>query len=129
MKEDVSMRIGKRLTAALAAITLSTGCAYAGSAPNLSRGELKKIIRSAHTGDDYASLAIYFKWRQGELAQKASAQLEEWYRRSRLVSGFAARYPRPMDSSRNRYESFTRQAWRMGQKAAYYENLAETSSR
>lgn len=123
------MRIGVKFAAVLAALTLSLGCAFAAPTPNLSRSELKKVVQSAHTADDYESLAMYFKWRQDDLTQKARAQFEEWYQRSRLVTGFAAKYPRPMDSSRNRYESFIHDAWRMGQKSAYYENLAETSPR
>jgi hypothetical protein len=129
MKEDVSMKIKVQIAAALAAFALSAGYGYAESSPNLSHAELKKMIQSAHTADQYASLASYFRWRQQELQQQAHAELAEWDRRSQIVSGLTEKYPRPVDSSRNRYEYFTYEAQQMREKAAYYEDLAEKAQR
>jgi hypothetical protein len=119
------MKIQSKMAVALAAFALIGSYAYAETSPDLSHAELKKMVQSAHTADQYASLASYFKWRQEEFEQQAHAELVEWDRRSQFVSSIAEKYPRPVDSSRNRYEYFTYEARQMNQKAAYYENLAE----
>jgi hypothetical protein len=129
MKEDVTMKMKVQIAAALAAFALAAGCAFAESSPNLSRGELKNMMRTAHTADQYASLASYFKWREEEYQQRASGELVEWDRRSQFVGGIEEKFPRPVDSSRNRYEYFTFEAGQMSRKAAFYENLAEKAQR
>jgi hypothetical protein len=123
------MNIKVQIAGALAAFALAAGCVYAQSSPNLSHAELNTMIRSAHTADQYASLASYLKWRETEFQQQASAELVEWDRRSQFVGGLEEKYPRPVDSSRNRYEYFTYEAGQMNRKAAYYENLAERAQR
>ena len=40
------------------------------------------------------------------------------------VAGMAAKYPRPVDSSRNRYEYFLYEAGQMSQQAEHYESLS-----
>lgn len=87
------------------------------------------MVRSAHTADDYASLASYYKWRQEDLQQRASGELMEWARLSPYGIRVPAKYPTPADASRNRYEYLSYEARQMSQKAAYYENLAETTQR
>jgi hypothetical protein len=123
MKKMVQMAV------ALAAFALSAGFAYAQSSPDLSRSELKKMVRSAHTADDYASLASYFKWRQEDLQQRARGELMEWAQLSPFGIRMPSKYPTPADASRNRYEYFTYEARQMSQKADYYENLAQTAPR
>lgn len=123
------MSIRMQIAVVMAAFTLTSGMAYAKSSPILSRTELKKLIRSAHSAEDYASLASYFEWRQQAFLQQARAELAQWDNRDLFASGFAAKYPRPIDASRNRYEYFRIQARQMSQKAAYYESLSEEASR
>jgi hypothetical protein len=127
MKEDVSMKIRLQIAALLAAFALTSGYAYAESSPNLSHAELKKMVRAAHTADDYASLASYFRWRQEEFKEQARGELENWYRYYRFSAVTEGKYPRPADYSRIRYEYYRNEAQQMSQKAAHYENLAETA--
>ena len=105
----------------------------AGAAPpppqNLSRGELKKLIQSAHTSEDYLTLASYFRSRQQQFDRQAHDELVFWAQRSANVSLEAAKYPRPEDSSRNRYEYFTYEATKMSQQAAYFEALSTSAGR
>ena len=123
------MKIRMQIAAALAAFALTAGYAYAQSSPNLSHAELKKMIRSAKSADDYASLASYFKWRQEDLKEQARAELAKWDWRSLYTAYHAEKYPNPMDASRNYYEHLTNESQQMSRKAAYYENLAENAHR
>lgn len=119
------MKIRVQIAVALAAFALTAGYACAESSQNLSHTQLKKMIQSARTADDYASLASYFRWREEQFQQQAHGELAEWDRRSQFVGSIAEKYPRPVDSSRNRYEYFSYEAQQMSEKAAYYENLSE----
>ncbi len=123
------MNIQVRIAIALAAVALMGSYACAETSPNLNRADLKRMIQSAHTADQYASLASYYKWRESELEQQARGELVEWDRRSQFVGGIEEKYPRPVDSSRNRYEYFTYEAGQMSRKAAYYQDLAEKAQR
>jgi hypothetical protein len=119
------MKIRVQIAVALAAFALTAGYACAESSPNLSHGQLRKLIHSAHTADDYASLASYFGWRQEALKEQARRELEKWDWRSLFAGSTAAKYPRPVDASRNYYEHLSQEAQKMNRKATYYENISE----
>jgi hypothetical protein len=126
MKKEVASMLRKIAFAVVfASLTLSLSAARAESASpvNYSRSELKKMVRDAHTPEQYRELACYYRVRQQEFEQQAHDELVWFARRSMNVSLAAAKYPTPTDSSRNRYEYFNYEAGQMGRKAAYYENL------
>jgi hypothetical protein len=123
-----------RIAYSLLAFAVAVGVASAESAgsavsTNYSGSELKSMMRNAHTQQDYQALATYFRGRQQTFEQKAQSEKIEWDRRSQNVTGPAAKYPRPVDSSKNRYEYFTYEAQQMGQQATHYEQLTATASR
>ncbi|HUA93773.1 MAG TPA: hypothetical protein VL991_14465 [Terracidiphilus sp.] len=113
----------------LAALVLVPGVSRAQSSQTLSRAELHKMIAAAHSPEQYHELASYFRWRQEVLQEEAHAELIEWDRRSQIAWSIAEKYPRPVDSSRNRYEYFRYEEQQMSQKAAYYERLSEIAAR
>jgi hypothetical protein len=82
------------------------------------------MMREARTVEQYHALADYFRSQQQRLELQAQAEKEEWQRRSQNVSGPAAKYPRPVDSSRNRYEYFSYEAQEMQRQAGHYDDLA-----
>ena len=82
------------------------------------------MIQAAHTEEQYKVLATYFRSQQQTFEQQAQAEKVEWDRRSQNVTGPAAKYPRPVDSSKNRYEYFTYEARQMNEQAAHYESLS-----
>jgi hypothetical protein len=94
-----------------------------------SSSELKSMLRSAHTVQDYSALATYFRGRQSEFEQQAQSEKIELDRRSMNPALVAAKYPNPVASSRNRYEYFTYEAQQMGQQAAHYEQLSASAAR
>src|ERR1700683_4380469 len=122
------MNIRIRIAYSVLAFAVAAGVACAESAgsavtTNYSSSELKSMMRNAHTQQDYQSLATYFRGRQQSFEQKAQAEKVEWDRRSQNVTSISEKYPRPVDSSRNRYEYFTYEAQQMSQQAAHYEQL------
>jgi len=115
--------------ALLACAAASLSVRAESSAPaDLSHRDLKKMMRDAHTSEDYLELASYFRWRQQQYARQAHEEMVFWAERSRNVSLEAAKYPRPEDSSKNRYDYFTYEVRQMNQKAAYFEGLAASTS-
>jgi hypothetical protein len=85
------------------------------------------MIRDAHTAQQYHEIATYFESRQQSFEQQAQSEKLEWKRRSQNVTGPAAKYPRPVDSSRNRYEYFTYEAQQMAQQVQHFESLSAKS--
>jgi hypothetical protein len=125
------MRTKIQIACALLAFAVSSGIASAGSASavNYSSSDVKKMIREAHTAQQYQTLAAYFRSRQQAFTQQAHSEIEWFARRSLNVSLPAAKYPAPLDSSRNRYEYFNYEAQKMSQQAAHYEGLSASVSR
>ena len=114
---------------AFASITIGVAFAEPPTATNLSRTEVNDLMRSARTAEQYRMLAEYFKTRQVSLEQQAQSEKQEWERRNQITAATYQKYPRPADSSKNRYEYFTYEAQQMGQQAAHYESLSTTASK
>ena len=94
------------------------------TAPTYSKSELRQMIHDARSADQYRALASYFRSQQQKFEAQALSEKQEWDRRSQNVIGPAAKYPRPVDSSKNRYDYFTYEAAHMSQQATHYESLA-----
>lgn len=89
-----------------------------------SKAEVRRMVHEAHTVEQYRALASYFRAQQQRFDEQAQSEKKEWERRAANVSGPAAKYPRPVDSSRNRYEYFTAEAQEMDRQAAHFESLS-----
>jgi hypothetical protein len=126
MKE---VHMNHKIRIATSLVVLAAGMLYAESqtGTEYSRAELQTMIRAAHSPQQYQALAAYFRSQEQAMQQKAQAEKAEWERRSQITTGIAQKYPRPVDSSRNRYEYFTYQAEQMGQQAAHYESMSTSS--
>ena len=120
------MRIRLGVGVAIAMLTATFSAAHAQSAGTFhyTHAELHKMMQEAHTEQQYKVLASYFRSRQQAFVQQAQSEKQEWERRSQNVTGQAAKYPRPVDSSRSRYEYLTYEAEQMNQRAAHYESLS-----
>jgi hypothetical protein len=106
------------------AVMVSSTSAEPTTVPQYDKAEIQSLIRLAHTSEQYRTLAGYFRARQKTFEGQAEVEKEEWVRRSQNVTGPSAKYPRPVDSSKNRYEYFTYRADQMAQQAVHYEMLA-----
>ena len=120
--------MNSKVYVACMAIALAAGSVAAraeSSTPvKLSNAELKQMEQDAHTPQQYQELASYFRLRQQDFRQQAVSEVPLMAWRSQFTFSLAAKYPRPYDSSRNRYDYFMYETHQMSQKAAYYEGLA-----
>jgi len=120
--------MNSKVYVACMAIALAAGSVAAraeSSTPvKLSNAELKQMEQDAHTPQQYQELASYFRSRQQDFRQQAVSEVPLMAWRSQFTFSLAAKYPRPYDSSRNRYDYFMYETHQMSQKAAYYEGLA-----
>jgi hypothetical protein len=123
------MRKVKSVIACAAGILVAcAACVGQTTSPSLSHAALKKMISEAHTAEQYKTLATYFSLRGERYEQKADEEKHEWLELSRGNFVPNQKYPRPADSSRNRYEYFTYKAQQMNAQASSYQRLA-TSAR
>jgi hypothetical protein len=131
MKEDIIMTRKIQVLAAIAAFTVSAGLAHAQNSMNagMSPAQAEQMLHSARTVEQYQMLAGYFHARQLVFEEKAQAEKAEWDRRSQITAASYQKYPRPADSSRNRYEYFTYEAQQMAQQAAHFESLSASAQR
>jgi len=90
--------------------------------------QIKKLARTAHTQEQYSTLAAYYGKQQKDFAQQAADEKQEWERRSQITTSLYAKYPRPVDSSHYRYEYFSFKAAEAGQLATKYSQLAAPQS-
>ena len=123
----MNKNIKSAICAAILALAVSALQAESSVDPQYSKSEIIGMMRTAHTTDQYRTLAGYFRAQEQQFEQKASSEKQELDRRSANVTGIAAKYPRPVDSSRNRFEYFTYKAHEMEQKAARYESLSAST--
>ena len=129
VKEEITMTRRIQVLAAIAAISITAGLARAQNSMNagISHAQVEQMLRSAHTVEQYRMLASYFHSQQLVYEEKAQAEKQEWDRRSQVAAASYQKYPRPADSSRDRYEYFTSQAQQMSDKAAHYDSLAASA--
>ena len=97
-------------------------------APTYSPAEIKQLVKDAHTQTQYEALTSYYKAQQQTFNAHAQDEWSEYVRRSQLTSGPMQKYPRPVDSSKNRYEYFSYEAAQMADRAAYFEKLSSSKS-
>jgi hypothetical protein len=125
--KEVSMI--RKMQVVTSLFVLAIGMAFAEPQTNTqySHAELQKMISEAQSTHQYQALATYYRSQQQAMEQKAQAEKQEWERRSQNTTGISQKYPRPVDSSRNRYEYFAYEADQLGQQAAHYESLTASA--
>lgn len=86
--------------------------------------ELKHMASVAHSAEDYKALALSYSNWETDYLNRAAAEKQEMERRSQSIVLTAAKYPRPVDSSRNRYEYFSYKAREMATQSEKFSALA-----
>jgi len=110
--------------AAVLAASINLAHSEPTNTPQFSKAQIKQMAHEAHTGPQYRALADYYRAQQQNFDLKAQSEMREWERRSQNTTGLAQKYPRPVDSSRNRFEYFRYEAEEMSRQASLYENFA-----
>jgi hypothetical protein len=95
---------------------------------HLTQSEVKKLAREARTPEQYTTLAGYYDQQQREYSQRAAEEKAEWVRRSQFTASIEAKYPRPVDSARYRYEYFTGKASEAAALSARYTQLLASAA-
>jgi hypothetical protein len=101
-----------------------TPISYPQIGDHYTRGQIKKMLRDAHTPDQYKALGDYYGEQQRNYLAQAADERREWIRRSQNTSAAAAKYPRPEDSSRNLYEYLMYKASAAGTLSDKYGQMA-----
>lgn len=90
--------------------------------------QIKKMVREAHTVEQYTVLSDYYATQQRMYKRKAAEEMHLWALRSEVVTPLSEKWPRPVDSSRNRYEYFEFKLAQAGQLCAKYTRLADAAA-
>ena len=113
------------LSAALSSLGTAQGTQpQPGKDNSYSQAELKRLVRDAHTPEQFRELAGYYGKEQQTYLQKAAEEKQEWVRRSQYVMASAAKYPRPVDSAHNLYEYDLSMASQAEKLSLKYSQLA-----
>ena len=95
------------------------------SQPYLSQA---KPAPNEQPAEHYQSLADSYAARQAHFLAKGAEDKAEWERRSsENIVSILAKYPRPVDSARYRYEYDSYEAAQAGELAAHYRQLTAGS--
>jgi hypothetical protein len=129
MKEENTMKRLVPLAFTLAALVSATGLIHAQPSDRrtYTKGEIKQMISAAHTAQQYQDIAAYYRAQQQYFEQQAQSEKLEWERRSQITAATYQKYPRPADSSKNRYEYFTYEAQQMASLAVHFDSLSAKS--
>jgi hypothetical protein len=111
------------LTSSLAG-TAQTTMQTAGVTAPMSSHDVQNLIRSAHSVAQYKELAQYFHQREADYRAEAAAAKIERDRRAEVNAGLYQKYPRPVDSAQNLYESYVADANTAALQARRYDQLA-----
>ena len=90
------------------------------------RADVKRLLQTAHTADEFERLAVYFDRQAEEKAAKCEAEQKELDRL--LALRYHARsYPTQVESTRNRIDHFKTLSHRCSEQAALYRARAKAA--
>jgi hypothetical protein len=111
------------LTFPLAGVAQSTVQTASLSAP-MSTHDVHNLMKSANSKAQYEQLASYFHRQEAQYRAEAAAERAERDSRAQINAGMAQKYPRPVDSAQNLYQSYVSKADNAALRARHYEMLA-----
>jgi hypothetical protein len=91
---------------------------------SLSAHEVRDLVRSAHSREQYQQLATYYHQQEAHYRAEAAAEKVERDRRAQVNAALYQKYPRPVDSAQYLYESYVSQADAAALSAQHYDQLA-----
>jgi len=87
--------------------------------------EIKKLARDAHTIEQYTILADYYATTQRTYKRQAAKQMHLWAERNTMITALSEKWPRPVDSARNRHDHLEYKANQAARQQAKYNRLAD----
>jgi hypothetical protein len=93
-----------------------------------STGQIHKMVREAHTGEQYTIIADYYYRRQQQYRLKAAEAMHLWADRNATVTPLSEKWPRPVDSARNLHDYYAYESSRSAALFAKYSALADAAA-
>ena len=126
------MTTRKSLAVAIVLVILSLGSGSAsattpGDKPEYTPTQIRKMAREARTVQQFTVLADYYQTQRRIYQRKAGEEMHLWAERSAQITPLSEKWPRPVDSSRNRYEYFEQMADESAALVEHYNKLADTA--
>ena len=122
----------KRVLVAIGIVTfaLTAGAIHAAEKhstdqPEYTNAQIKKMVREAHTAEQYTVLADYYAVQQRIYKRQAVEQMHLWRQRSEMPSPLSEKWPRPVDSARNLHDYYEYKAAQSAALFAKYDRLAD----
>jgi hypothetical protein len=95
--------------------------------PEYTSAQIRKMIREAHTVQQYTVLADYYQTRRRMYQRKAAEEMHLWAERNAIISPVSEKWPRPVDSARNLHDYFENMADDSAAKVAHFNQLADSA--
>jgi hypothetical protein len=95
--------------------------------PEYTSAQIRKMIREAHTVQQYTVLADYYQTRQRMYQRKAAEEMHLWSERNAVISPVMEKWPRPVDSARNLHDYYEHMADDSAAKVAHFNHLADAA--
>ena len=96
--------------------------------PEYTAAQVRHLIHSAHTAQQFSDLADYYAARKRTFELKAKDALDLWAQRAAMINPLSEKWPRPVDSARNLYQYYAYEAAHCGQLSAKYGALADAAA-
>jgi hypothetical protein len=113
------------LSLSLSGMAQSTVQTASLSAP-MSAHDVHSLVKNANSRAQYEQLASYFHQQEAQYRAKAGAAMAEQDQLAQGSAGRSQKYPRPVDSAHNQYESYVAKADNAALQAQHYDMLAST---
>jgi hypothetical protein len=126
-KMKTNLLVAGILSFALAGVGTAQGTiSSAENGEHYTQAQLKQLANTAQTPEQYKALAGYYGDQQQKYLLKAAEEKKLWEQRNQITTSLYAKYPRPADSSRYRYEYFSAKATESASLAVKYSQLAQS---
>ena len=96
--------------------------------PEYTSSQIRKMVRDAHTVEQYTELANYYAVQRRIYKSKAVEQMHLWRQRSEMPSPLSEKWPRPVDSARNLHDYYEYKAEQSAELFAKYDRLADAAA-
>ena len=126
----MTARKSLRVPILLVILSVGSGSAVAstpGDKPEYPSAQVHKMAREARTVQQFTVLADYYQTERRRYQRKAAEEMHLWAERNAQITPLSEKWPRPVDSSRNRYQYFERMADESAALADHYSKLADAA--
>lgn len=126
------MTTRKSLAVAILLLILSVGSGSAsattpGDEPGYTPTQIHKMAKEARTVAEFTVLTDYYQTQRRMYQHKAAEEMHLWAERSAQITPLSEKWPRPVDSSRNRYQYFEHMADEAAALVDHYNKLADAA--